>query len=114
MVEKSVDIDTMQKTALQKEEKRFDHTQIKEGFTDQVKVSRKRHRNLKLVQGDEASEESQDEELFQFEMEDADDKFGYKRKKKHLFNDEGVPIEPFNIRDDVREGIITQEGALKR
>jgi len=64
MVEKSVDIDTMQKTALQKEEKRFDHTQIKEGFTDQVKVSRKRHRNLKLVQGDEASEESQDEELF--------------------------------------------------
>jgi len=47
-------------------------------------------------------------------MEDADDKFGYKRKKKHLFNDEGVPIEPFNIRDDVREGIITQEGALKR
>ena len=47
-------------------------------------------------------------------MEDADEKFGYKRKKKHLFNEEGLPIEPFNIRDDVANGIITQEGALKR
>lgn len=46
-------------------------------------------------------------------MEDADEKFGYKRKRKHLFNDEGIPIEPFNIRDDVRDGIITSDGALK-
>jgi hypothetical protein len=40
-------------------------------------------------------------------MEDADEKFGCKRKKKHLFNEEGLPIEPFNIRDDVANGIIT-------
>lgn len=52
--------------------------------------------------------------MFLLEMEDADEKFGQKRKRKHMFNEEGVPIEPFNIRDDVAQGIITQEGALKR
>jgi hypothetical protein len=45
---------------------------------------------------------------------DAANRFGYKRKKKHMFNEAGVPIEPFNIRDDVQSGLMTEDGFLKR
>jgi hypothetical protein len=31
-----------------------------------------------------------------------------------MFNDAGIPIEPFNIRDDVKSGLLTEDGFLKR
>lgn len=45
---------------------------------------------------------------------EAANRFGYKRKKKHMFNEEGIPIEPFNIRDDIKSGLLTEDGFLKR
>jgi len=41
------------------------------------------------------------DEQFKTDFNAAALKFGYKRKKKHQFNETGVPIEPFNIRDEV-------------
>ncbi len=40
-------------------------------------------------------------------------KFGQKRRKKYLFNDAGMPIEPFNLENDIKEGILTREGIFK-
>ena len=39
-------------------------------------------------------------------------KFREKRKKKHLFNDAGVPIEPFGLNEELKEGLISNEGAV--
>ena len=54
------------------------------------------------------------DEEFKLGVLDAANRFGYKRKKKHMFNEAGVPIEPFNIRDDVKSGLLTEDGFLKR
>ena len=41
------------------------------------------------------------------------EKYGQKRRKKHAFADDGeTPIEPFHMRQDMEEGIVTREGAL--
>ena len=42
---------------------------------------------------------------------DAANKFGQKRKKKHMFTEfqgEVIPIEPFHIRNDIKEGLLTE------
>ena len=44
------------------------------------------------------------DEEFKVSMEEAARKFGVKRKKKHLFNDGGMPIEPFNLENDIKAG----------
>ena len=46
-------------------------------------------------------------------MNEAAEKFAVKRKKKHLFNEVGVPIEPFNLENDIKEGYLTREGVFK-
>lgn len=58
--------------------------------------------------------DSEVDEEFKFEVKDAVNKFGYKRKKKYMYNEDGIPFEPFNIRDDVRSGLLTEDGFLKR
>ena len=40
-------------------------------------------------------------------------RFGVKRKKKHMFNDAGMAIEPFNLENDIKEGVLTREGVFK-
>jgi len=57
--------------------------------------------------------ESDVDEEFRVEVGEAAGKFAVKRKKKHLFNDAGIPIEPFNIANDIREGTLTREGVFK-
>lgn len=57
--------------------------------------------------------ESDVDEEFKLGVDEAATKFGVKRKKKHLFNDAGIPIEPFNIQNDIREGYLTKEGVFK-
>ena len=49
-------------------------------------------------------------------MDGAAQKFGEKRKKKYMFNEVGIPIEPFNLDNDIKEGLLTREGVftLKR
>ena len=64
-----------------------------------MKERRKRHR--RNVGQDLLSNESDVDEQFKTDFNAAALKFGYKRKKKHQFNETGVPIEPFNIRDEV-------------
>ena len=39
------------------------------------------------------------------------EKHGKKRKKKHLFNEDGVRIEAFNMQDDIRNRVINDAGA---
>jgi len=57
--------------------------------------------------------ESDIDEEFQLGVDQAAGKFGRKRRKKHLFNDAGVPIEPFNLENDIKEGYLTREGVFK-
>ena len=57
--------------------------------------------------------ESDVDEEFRVEVGEAAGKFAVKRKKKHLFNEAGIPIEPFNIANDIREGTLTREGVFK-
>ena len=94
---------------------RFDHGEIEEGnreYVDQVKVMRKRHRNNKDVDDLQADSDVDDE--FKTGLLDAAHRFGQKRKKKHMFTETGVPIEPFHIRNDIRDGLLTEQGFLKR
>lgn len=105
-------IDQLQKTQLGQNPNNIHYEKIETGFTDQAKTSRKRHRDLKCKA--DASEESDANEMFQLEVEDAFDKYGQKRKKKHMYNEEGVKFEPFNIRQDVEDGLITQDGVVKK
>ena len=63
------------------------------------------------------SRDSDVDDEFKTELMDAASKFGQKRKKKYLFTEmkgEMVPIEPFNIKSDVREGLLTKEGLLRK
>ena len=43
----------------------------------------------------------------------ASNKHGYKRKKKHMFTESGVEVEPFHLRNDIRDGLLTHEGYIK-
>ncbi len=76
-----------------------------------AKHKRKLHRKHEKIEGLE--EESEVDEEFRVEVGEAAGKFAVKRRKKHLFNDGGVPIEPFNIVNDIREGTLTREGVFK-
>ncbi len=57
--------------------------------------------------------ESDVDEEFKLGLDHAAGKFGLKRKKKYLFNDGGIPIEPFNLENDIKEGYLTREGVFK-
>ena len=57
--------------------------------------------------------ESDVDEEFQTGVGEAADKFAVKRKKKHLFNEAGIAIEPFNSQNDILEGKLTSEGVFK-
>ena len=98
----------------QEEKGRFDHEEIEAGhgeFISQVKVVRKRHRKNKEVAELDLDSDVDDE--FKKGLLEAANKHGYKRKKKHMFTEDGVEIEPFHIRNDIREGLLTTEGYLK-
>ena len=69
------------------------------------------HRKHQKVEGLEG--ESDVDEEFRVGLDDAAGKFGVKRRKKYLFNDGGIPIEPFNLENDIKEGYLTREGAFK-
>ncbi len=57
--------------------------------------------------------ESDIDEEFRLGVDQAAGKFAVKRKKKHIFNESGVPIEPFNLQNDIKEGYLTREGVFK-
>jgi len=61
----------------------------------------------------ELDQDSDIDDEFKKELLEAANKHGYKRKKKHIFTEDGVEIEPFHIRNDIRDGLLTQEGYLK-
>jgi len=82
------DLDTRQKQQLERREAPA-YDQMDQGFHEQARTGRKRLRQLKDNAAADASEESEANEMFQLELEDAFDKYGQKRKKKHTFNDAG-------------------------
>ena len=92
---------------METETERYDHRLIDEKSQDFLKAAkqkRKYHRsnkNHEMLEG-----ESDIDEEFKIGFEDAASKFGVKRKKKYMFTDTGMPIEPFNLDNDIREGVI--------
>ena len=65
---------------------------------------RKRHR--KNEGHDLLNADSDVDDDFKLELMEAANKHGYKRKKKHMFTDDGVEIEPFHLRNDIRDGLL--------
>lgn len=57
--------------------------------------------------------ESDVDEEFRLGVGEAAGRYAVKRRKKHMFNDAGVPIEPFNLENDIKEGYLTNEGVFK-
>ena len=76
-----------------------------------MKVIRKRHRKNKEIEGLDHDSDVYDD--FKKELIEAANKHGYKRKKKHMFTDDGVEIEPFHIRNDIRDGLLTSDGFIR-
>lgn len=96
------------------EKGRFDHEEIEAGnreYIDQVKVMRKRHRKNGDIEG--LDQDSDVDDDFKKELLVAANKHGYKRKKKHLYTEDGVEIEPFHIRNDIKDGLLTSDGFIK-
>ena len=109
------DIGRQQEVAARVEGDRFDHEEIEAGnraYIDQVKVMRHRHRKNERFEG-LGSEDSDIDDAFRKELVQAANKHGYKRKKKHMFTDDGVEIEPFHLRNDIKEGLLTADGFIK-
>jgi hypothetical protein len=99
---------------LETERERYDHREIDEQnqeFLQAAKQKRKLHRKHNEIKGLEG--ESDVDEEFRLGVDQAAGKFGVKRRKKHLFNEAGVPIEPFNLESDIKEGFLTREGVFK-
>ena len=94
----------------EKEKEKFDHDELDDEFGAEMKERRKRHR--KNVGTDLLDNESDVDEEFKLDFNAAALKFGYKRKKKHQFNEDGVPMEPFNINSEVRSGLLSKEGYI--
>lgn len=62
--------------------------------------------------GDLEGESDVDEE-FKTEFDKAAKRYGVKRKKKYMFNEVGIPIEPFNLENDIKGGVLSNEGIFK-
>ena len=93
---------------------RFDHEEIEAGnreYIDQVRVVRKRHR--KNQENELLDQDSDVDDEFKMGLLEAASKHGYKRRKKHMFTDDGIEIEPFHLRNDIRDGLLTSEGYVK-
>ena len=72
---------------------------------------RKRHRRNREFEGLDQDTDVDDDVTTG--LLQAANKHGYKRKKKHMFTDDGVEIEPFHIRNDIRDGLLTSEGFIR-
>jgi len=76
-----------------------------------AKEKRKSHRKHKKVELLE--QESDVDEEFKLDLEDAAEKFGVKRRKKYMFTETGLPIEPFSLDNDIKEGYLTRDGVFR-
>ena len=104
----------LQTEAAAQEQERFDHAEIEAGnreFITQVRVVRKRHR--KNTEHELLEHDSDIDDEFKKGLVEAANKHGYKRRKKHMFTEDGIEIEPFHLRNDIRDGLLTSEGFIK-
>ena len=69
-----------------------------------MRVVRKRHRKNKA--NELLDQDSDVDDEFKKELIEAANKHGYKRKKKHMFTEDGIEIEPFHLRNDIRDGLL--------
>ena len=95
------DLEKRQKQFLETESQRYDHRLIdnteQSDFIKSAGQKRKSHRDHREKKSRLLEGESDVDEEFKIGLEDAASKFGLKRKKKYMFTDTGIPIEPFNI-----------------
>ncbi len=80
-------------------------------FLKAARQKRKRHRNNEQMSDLEG--ESDVDEEFKTGFDQAAKKYGVKRKKKYMFNEVGIPIEPFNLENDIKGGVLSNEGIFK-
>lgn len=91
-------------------EDRVDYSQVDEELVNDARNKRKRNRQevdprVRKVANDKA----EDDDDFRMDLDKADKKFRVKRKKKHLFNDAGIKIEPFSMYKDADGNKILEE-----
>ena len=77
------------------EEDRVDYEQVDDHLIQDARNKRKRTRVT--TNNDVANDNEEDDDDFRMNLDIADEKFRVKRKKKHIFNDAGIQIEPFKM-----------------
>ena len=92
------DIASRQEKAAQEE--RVDYERVDDELIQDARNRRKRTRkevdpSIRKI----ANDQEEDDDDFRMDIGKADKKFRVKRKKKHLFNDAGIKIEPFRMSD---------------
>ncbi|CDW72658.1 UNKNOWN [Stylonychia lemnae] len=108
------ELEKEQKRQLESEQQRYDHKLIDEKSQDFLKAAKQKRKSHRTnTQHKDLDEESDVDEEFKIGFEDAASKFAVKRKKKYMFTDTGMPIEPFNLDNDIREGVITRDGVMR-
>jgi hypothetical protein len=94
------DLSSRQQEEAKKE--RVDYEQVDTGLINDARNKRKRQRKH-LDDKNIAEDREEDEDDFRMNLEVADKKFRVKRKKKYMFNDAGIKIEPFKMDDEMVE-----------
>lgn len=96
------DISTRQQK--EAEEDRIDYERVDNELINDARNKRKRTRaNYDPKTRKVADDVEEDDDDFRMNLDKADKKFKVRRKKKHLFNDAGIKIEPFSMGNDLVE-----------
>lgn len=86
------------------EEDRVDYEKVDDELINDARHRRKRTRNHDEKNTNKiANDAEEDDDDFRMNLDKADKKFKKKRKKKYLFNDAGIKIEPFSMGNDILE-----------
>lgn len=92
------------------EEERFDYDVVDDELMHNAKQRRKRQRNKEENEKDEMKDDDDDD--FRTDLEKANQKYRVKRKKKHLYNDAGIKIEPFGLKEEMDTGQVDRSGGM--
>lgn len=86
------------------EEDRVDYEVVDTEVINDARHKRKRNRKeADPLTKHIADDDDQDDDDFRMNLDKADEKYRVKRKKKYLFNDAGIKIEPFKMDSSVVE-----------
>jgi len=77
-----------------------------------IKHKRKRNRLIAETGDKDLEDEEEIENDFKTDFNEGARRVGIKRKKKYMYNDAGVPMEPFTLEKELRNGVLTSAGAV--